>query len=359
VTSRGQIALRLAALSIAIVGATAFGIWLATERDTSHPTGTPSATSRQASIEPPSRLPSSFGRAKVTAAALNGRGAVALATSAGSVRLIRPGTQAVDRHVVSGRRIIDLTVSDDNSTVAGFAGIEDPALIWIWHVSTNKLEFADAPYAAAVVALTGNGARLAAGGFDIDVYNLVTGNRIGAIRPKPRPGGSSAYEAIVFGPQGGMLAAAAVEGVDLWNVHTGLRRRPALNCPSCGADGVALSKDGRFVAYGTADGHVLLWDVNTKRIVLDKTVSPRGDHVYGVAVTPDGSRVAAGTSAGLVVTYDTRTGGEIERAHPSAQAQAVVALSMSDDGHTLLVQEQLNRADYEIGEEDRWLVHVP
>jgi WD40 repeat protein len=332
-TRRDQTKFRIAALVAALVVATAIGVWLAIGRSGS-----------QRSSVTWSMLPNEIGRSHVTAATLNGNGAVALGTAGGTVRLIRPGRPRRERLIARGRQIRVLTVSDDASTVAGIAG-ED--MLWAWHVASNQLQQGRAPYAGEVVALTRNGRRLAAGGFDIDVYDLSTGT-VHEIRPQPRPGGSTTYADLVFGRRARTVVAAAHEGVDFWDAESGRRLRPALDCTSCGADGVALSRDGRFVAYGTSDAHVLLWNVQTRRLVLDRTVTTvRGDHVYGVAVTPDGSRVAAGTASGLVVTYDARTRAEVDRLRLRKQVRPVGALALTDDGRTLLVQEN-----------ELWLVHL-
>ena len=104
--------------------------------------------------------------------------------------------------------------------------------------------------------------------------------------------------------------------------------------------------------------HIVLRNVLQRKTVFDRVVAPKGEYIYGVAITPDGSRLAAGTSSGRVVTYDTRSGKKLGQFEFGEGREATVKLSFSDDGRTLLVENQPDRTDYVRGLRDRWLVHL-
>jgi WD40 repeat protein len=346
--------LRSAGLALAIVIGIAVGVWLATDKQ-SRTGQKPAADQRPGLL-----LPSEIYSAKVVAAALNGNGIIALATSKGVVRILRlpSGQPPIDMAVLPGERLGKLAISDDGSTVAGASGKPDfPDKVWAWRVGTRWV--ASGKAFSNALTLSGDGRKLAVAGSDIGVYDLEQNSRT-VIYPKPRPGSGGVYESMVFTRGDQRLQTAATTGVDLWNTRTSRQLPATLDCSSCGAISVSLSRGGRFVGYGTNDGHVLVWAITERRVVLERTVSARPhDSVSAVAVTPDGSRVSAGTApSGQIVTYDVRTGMRIDQRTTTKHA-GVQELSITDDGQTLLVEAYASTAPYEKGTGERWLVHLP
>lgn len=60
-----------------------------------------------------------------------------------------------------------------------------------------------------------------------------------------------------------------------------------------GVTSVAISPDGRFVAAGSLDAFVRLWDVQTGHLV--ERLLGHKDSVYSVAFTPDGKGLVSGS----------------------------------------------------------------
>lgn len=56
---------------------------------------------------------------------------------------------------------------------------------------------------------------------------------------------------------------------------------------------VAISPDGRFVAAGSLDTFVRIWDVQTGNLV--ERLAGHKDSVYSVAFTPDGKGLVSGS----------------------------------------------------------------
>lgn len=356
--TRWSTGLRIAALTVVVLAGVVAGIWLATGRDDD---SSRAGTGDGVDTVRTTMLPSRIGGSIVTSAAINGQGAIALATAAGSVRVMPPGQKPVDQVVARGQAILALALSEDSSTVAGLAGNDLVLdLVWAWGIGSTDVRSVrlDDDFFPAAVAISRDGSRFAAGTFDTEVFDL--GTTIVAktlIESTPRPGGSSALEALVFNQNADRLVAAAIEGVDVWDAEKGSRVGTQFDCPSCDANGVSLSRDGRFAAFGTGDAHVLVFDLSTGKLVFDRTVSAlQGNHVYAATVTSDGTRVAAGAGDGLIVIYDRRTGSILNRLR--LRNQSVKSLSFSDDGRTLLVEEQID-GENEWGEEDRWIVKLP
>jgi hypothetical protein len=139
----------------------------------------------------------------------------------------------------------------------------------------------------------------------------------------------------------------------VWSLKTRTRVRPAARC-KCGADGSALSRDAEFATFGTADAHVLFWDVSSAKLVADETVSTElGDHVYGTAVSLDGTRVLAGTASGQVLAWEPRSDTSLDPIRPSGQP--IVRAEATDDGRLFLVEGQ--KAGFKVGH-DRWLIRI-
>jgi WD40 repeat protein len=229
----------------------------------------------------------------VTAAAINGKGVVALGTSVGSVDVVTGG-KALRLTVAHGRTITALALSRDGTTVAGLVGLDTGVSLWVWRRGVG-LRQGLLPEAAETVALSAAGDLVAASGFDATVYDVGTGAHATFRQPAAR-GGSDQYSALALA-SASRLVAASIRRVDVWDL-TSERLLHAFRC-DCGADGVSLSHDGRLAVFGTNDAHVLVWNVTTERLLLDRTLSTvRGDHAYGSAARTDGAIVAAGTASG-------------------------------------------------------------
>src|SRR5262249_34330894 len=114
-------------------------------------------------------------------------------------------------------------------------------------------------------------------------------------------GGAVGTGALAFSPDSRSLAACRADGVTLWDVPGGQRRRPV-----AGHVGEVthfdFSPDGALLAPAQGDTTARLWDVSTgqeRRVLRGHTAA-----VTQVAFSPDGERLASGGRDGSARVWD-------------------------------------------------------
>jgi len=112
--------------------------------------------------------------------------------------------------------------------------------------------------------------------------------------------------ALAILPDGLTLASGHWDNVTLWDLSTG-RRMALLKGAGRYVCGIGVSKDGRYLAAGTDDGQLQIWDVANRKCMHTLRIG-YGD-VSNPAFSPDGKIVAAGTYAeGTISLVDVSSG---------------------------------------------------
>lgn len=88
---------------------------------------------------------------------------------------------------------------------------------------------------------------------------------------------------------------------------------------------IAFSADGRWIASGSGDHTVSLWDARTGARI--RTFTGHAGEVCCVAFSPDGRRVATGSDDHLVSVWEVDTGAELDRVSHDSPVRAVAFMS--------------------------------
>ena len=116
---------------------------------------------------------------------------------------------------------------------------------------------------------------------------------------------------IKFTPDGNRIAVATSIGIWIYDAHTGEELALLVGHADI-VTSLDFPADGRFLASGSLDGTVRLWDIGTNKQMALFAGHWRG--IAAIAVSPDGKTVVSGGGLeGRLIFWDTETGEQIKR----------------------------------------------
>jgi WD40 repeat protein len=136
---------------------------------------------------------------------------------------------------------------------------------------------------------------------------------------------------VAYSPDGRWIASGSDDrSIRVWDADTGAEQR-VIRGHERSVKGVAYSPDGRRVVSGSDDKTVRVWDAATGAELL--VLRGHGSWVWSVAFSPDGQRIASGSWDHTVRVWDAATGAEmcVLRGHEGR----VTSVSYSPDGRRI------------------------
>jgi WD40 repeat protein len=141
-------------------------------------------------------------------------------------------------------------------------------------------------------------------------------------------GHSQSVESVVFSPDNKWVASGSFDNtIKIWEFETGRELR-ALDGHTGAVKTLDCSADGKFLVSGGNDKTVRIWDVSSGAEIKRLTVD--GGSIERAAISYDGSKIAAGVSDGKIYLWEVASGRELSEF--AEQAAAVTALAFNRDG---------------------------
>ena len=270
----------------------------------------------------------------VTAHAI-GTESIVLATNTGRIYVMPRAQPGAPPRLVAQLpgKILEVELSPDGHLLAAQAGD-----VLFGPLPDGPFIVRTAALGAGALAFAPDATRLAVAGSDgVTVYDT----RNGALLSEHTPAEVSdahGSDAVGFTPDGGMAAVGEV--TERWRPGQRVSVSPRIDC-GCRVSGAATSLDGARLVFGTTDGHVVVVDTLSGRVLMDETITAKPRALArAVAVSTDSRLAAALTSTGDGIVVDLRSADVLWRGSvPGHEPQGA---HFADDDRALVIHETNN-----------------
>ena len=265
--------------------------------------------------------------------------------------------EGVKARIGSGRVNVMRYSPDGNLLAVGSA-----IGVWIYDAHTTEPLSLLAAHSSVInsVSFTPDGETLAAACEDgtIRVWDLSTGKRKQTFTRREYRFG---VDSVSFTADGRTLAATSFDHLDLWDIVTGVRKKPpivdfnSLPYIMLGGSKTSFSSDRKTVASWSWDGIIRVWDITTRKQVQTITIQPSSGKLI-VSLSPDGRLLATTNRNEPIRLWDINTGTEIQTI--ITDTRYIPNLVFSPDGTILAsynVNEPIRLWDVNTGKEQKTL----
>jgi eukaryotic-like serine/threonine-protein kinase len=209
----------------------------------------------------------------------------------------------------------------------------------LWSADTRHHQVLEGPN--VLLGFIGDGRRLIAATTKfVSVWTPGSGARVDFAIPTNLPISSVTLPPFRVKPREPLAALGRGDGiVELWNLETGARGNawPA-HKETIGV--VAFSPDGKWLATGTLQGEIKIWEFATRREAM--RLGPVGHKLLSLEFSPDGKTVAASGESGIVWLWEAATGREVVQL--PGHGTVVPSVAFSPDGQMLATASLDNAA---------------
>lgn len=220
--------------------------------------------------------------------------------------------------------------------------------IFLWDVPAGEGSEWNASNCTPRAALTGHGGTVWSLAFGRDGLLLSGGENKGLIlwrlsrvprlaQPLPGPEGLRSF---AYSPDGRWIAAGTSNGeLALWDARN-LMQPTVVQAHRSETTSIAFRQDGAMIACGDKSGRVLVWDLASGlRRQPERSFVPSDldavQGVWSVAFDPEGARLAVGFGNGLIRIWDVNTGVVLHDLYGHSQS-LISSLAFSRDGRQLV-----------------------
>ncbi len=146
--------------------------------------------------------------------------------------------------------------------------------------------------------------------------------------------GKGTLHDIKYTPDGNRIAVATDIGIWIYEAQTG-KELTLLTGHTGSVTAIDFPMDGRFLASGSFDGTVRLWDIDTGKQI--EVFAGHSGGIQDIAVSPDGKTVVSGDSwDSTLILWDTETGEQLER-HTTYTDNLIRRFKIWIDKHRTLI----------------------